>query len=158
MVRYRTHDITHPSDEPCACGRINAIPEAPASRWHPLSPRSNPPVLFGSECVTTDDLQSGEISLGELPHDGCGDIFVVVPQYIADTRNLSPRNVRMTSFQFVRQVVACLGNDLDTALNKPLRLPLCLENIERHIAEHGTNALNGFNNIRKPQDGRPYRH
>jgi hypothetical protein len=81
-----------------------------------------------------------------------------VPQYIADTRHLLPRNVRTTSFQFIRQVAACLGNDIDTAFNEPLRLPLVLENIERHIAEHGTNALNGFNNIRKTQDGRPHRH
>jgi hypothetical protein len=55
-------------------------------------------------------------------------------------------------------VAACLGNNLDTPLDEPLRLPIGLKDIERHIAQHGAYALNGFDNIRKTQDGRTRRH
>jgi hypothetical protein len=55
-------------------------------------------------------------------------------------------------------VTACFRDDLDATLDKPLSLPVGFKNIERQIAEHSTNALNGFNNVRKAEDGRPRGH
>jgi hypothetical protein len=55
----------------------------------------------------------------------------------------------MASFQLAWQMAARLGDNLDATLDEPLLLPIGLENIERHVAKHGTNALNGFKNIRK---------
>jgi len=55
----------------------------------------------------------------------------------------------MASFQLIGQMPACLGNNLDTTFDKPLCLPVGLENLKWHIAQHRTNALNGLNNIRE---------
>jgi hypothetical protein len=51
------------------------------------------------------------------------------------------------------QVTACLGNDLDAALNEPLALPVGLKGIEQHVSDYRTNALDRFNNVCKTEDG-----
>jgi hypothetical protein len=81
--------------------------------------------------------EARQISLRQLPYDGRHDAFVVVAQHLADARHFLPRNFRMMSFQFIREVAARLGNNLDAALDEPLPLPISLKNIERHIAQHG---------------------
>jgi len=64
----------------------------------------------------------------------------------------------MTRFQFIGQVAARFRNNLDTAFDKLLPLPVGLENFERHIAKHATNAVNGFDNVGKTQVERTRGH
>jgi hypothetical protein len=40
--------------------------------------------------------------MGELPHDGRRDVFVVVAQDVANPRDLMPGDVGMTGFEFRR--------------------------------------------------------
>jgi hypothetical protein len=46
------------------------------------------PLLFRCKLFATGTLQIGEVSLGEFPHDGSGNMFVVVSEYIADACHL----------------------------------------------------------------------
>jgi hypothetical protein len=58
----------------------------------------------------------------------------------------------MTAFDFLRQMTACLGNNLDAALDKPLPLPIGFKIFERYILQNGANALDRFDHIRQARD------
>jgi hypothetical protein len=60
-----------------------------------------------------------------------------------------PRDFWMTGFQFICEVAARLGNNLDATLDKSLPLPIGLKNIERHIPQHGMNPFYSLNDIRE---------
>jgi len=61
------------------------------------------------------------------------DIFIFVAQYVADPRNLLPRDFRMPRFHLICQMPARLGNNLNAALDKPLPLPIGFERFESYI-------------------------
>ena len=72
-------------------------------------------------------MQKGEIGLRQLPYHRRCDVSVVVAQHIADARHFLPRDFGMARFQFVREMAARFGNDLDAALDQPLPLPVRLD-------------------------------
>ena len=51
---------------------------------------------------------------------------------VADTSDFRSRDLWMARFQLVGEVAACLGDDLDAALNEPLSLPVGLELVIAH--------------------------
>jgi len=117
-----------PGQVDCAiAGQISAAQKNPQSNAAGEVNALSGSLPFRFELFAADDLQCREVSLGQLPHDGRSDAFVLVSQYVADPCHLSPRNVRMASFQLIGQMPACLGNNLDTTFDKPLRLPVGLE-------------------------------
>ena len=77
-----------------------------------------------------------QVLADELPQDRRRNIFIAMAQNIADPGNLDPRNTRMTGLQLQRQVPTGFGNDFDTPLHKPVRLPVRFEFIERQLAEN----------------------
>jgi hypothetical protein len=85
------------------------------------------PTFFRGEFGTAGFFQYRQIDLHQLPHDGRSNIFVVVSRHVADSRNFLPGDIRVTRLQIVRQMAAGLGNNLDTALDEPLSLPIILE-------------------------------
>ena len=105
-----------------------------------------------------DFLQGRKIGLRQLPHDGRGDAVVVVAQHVADARHFLPRDFGMTRFQLICEVAAGLGNNLDAALDEPLPLPIILENIEWDIPQHGTNPLDGLDDVRQAGNERTCGH
>ena len=64
----------------------------------------------------------------------------------------------MASFQFVGKAAACFRNDLDTALDQPLLLPIELEGIERCVSQDSVNAFDRLDDIRETGDGRTRGH
>ncbi len=67
------------------------------------------PAQFGFEFFAVDFFQGRKIGLRQLPHNGRSDAFVVVAQHVADTRHFPPRDLRVTRFQFGREVAARLS-------------------------------------------------
>ncbi len=106
-------------------------------------------LLLGLELFAADYFQRKEIGLRQLPYNGRSDAFVIVAQDVPDACHLAPRDVRMTSFQFICKVAACLGNYLDSAFDEPLPLPVSLENLQRHIPDHAANTLDGLDDVRE---------
>lgn len=53
----------------------------------------------------------------------------------------------MARFQLVGEVAACLGDDLDAALNEPLSLPVGLELLNRYIPDRLTDALDSLYHV-----------
>ena len=80
--------------------------------------------------VAANLMQKREIGLRHFPHHGRCDVSVVVAQHIADARHFLPRDFWMARFQFVREMAARFGNDLDATLDQPLPLPVRLECFE----------------------------
>ena len=108
--------------------------------------------------VAANLMQKREIGLSQLPHHGRCDVSVVVAQHIADARHFLPRDFGMARFQFVREMAARLGNDLDAALDQPLPLPVRLERFERYFPQHPANAFDRFGDVSHAKDERPGVH
>jgi hypothetical protein len=91
------------------------------------------PPLPGVELIAAGFLQCRKISVRQLPYDGRRDVFIIVAQDVADRRYLLPRDLGMAFFHLICQIPACLGNNLNAALDKPLPLPIGFERFERYI-------------------------
>ena len=55
----------------------------------------------------------------------------------------------MTGLELVARAAACLGDDLDAALDQPPALPASLEGLERQILQHAADALAGLDDVRE---------
>lgn len=106
------------------------------------------PTFFRGEFSTADFFQCRQIGLHQLPHDGRSDVFVPVPQHVADPRNFLPGDFRVTCFQVIREIAAGLGNNLDTALDESLPLPIVLKRFERHIPQYDMDAFDRLDDVR----------
>ena len=94
-----------------------------------------------------DLLQRRQIHLHQLPKDGCGDALVVVAQYVSDPRNFLPGDFRVARFQVIRKMTTGFGNNLNTALNKPLPLPIVFECQQRHVSQYTVDAFDRLDDI-----------
>jgi len=64
----------------------------------------------------------------------------------------------VTSFQLIREVPTCLGNNLDTALYEPLPLPIALKSIERQIRQYGMDAFDSLDDVSQAGNERTCSH
>ena len=69
-------------------------------------------------------------------------------QYVANPSNFLPGDFWIARFQVIRKMTAGFGNDLNTALDEPLPLPVVFECLERHIRQYATDALDRLDDVR----------
>ena len=116
------------------------------------------PRLCGDELLAADLIEQRQVVADQRPHDLCRNAFVIVAQYVPDTSNFAPRDVRMACFQIGRQPTAGLGNDLYTALDQPQLAPVALENIKGHARYLAANMVDGLDDVRQARDWRWFDH
>jgi hypothetical protein len=64
----------------------------------------------------------------------------------------------MARFQIIRQMTTGFGNDLNTALDKPLPLPIVLKHLERDIRQNDANTFDRLDNVGQARDKRTCGH
>ena len=64
----------------------------------------------------------------------------------------------MTCFHLVGQMAARLGDNFDSALYKPLPLPISVKKIERYIPQNEMNAFDRLDDIHQSGDDRSRFH
>jgi hypothetical protein len=92
--------------------------------------------------------QCRQIGSHQLPQNRRGDTLVVVTQYVADPRNFLPGDLRIARFQIIRKMTTGFGNNLNTAFNEPLSLPIVFECFERHIRQYAIDAFDRLDDVR----------
>src|ERR1700722_619757 len=115
-------------------------------------------ILLRRQLFTTEFLQQRQTFSDNRPNNGRGDISVIMPEHVSDTRDLLPGNFRMPGFQLIGQMAARFRNNFDATLNEPLLLPVRLEIIEPGFSNYFVDAFNGLDDIGQAWDERMTRH
>jgi len=72
---------------------------------------------------------------------------VIVAEYVADASYLRPWDLRVPGLEFIGQMSASFGNDLDASFDQPLFLPIGFKSIEMHISKRLMDPFDRFDNI-----------
>jgi hypothetical protein len=91
----------------------------------------------GSQLGPTDLFERRQFFSHEFPHDGRGDLSVVVPQDIPDPCDLCPGDVGMPGLQL---------------LDEPLLLPVGFEAFECGVAQYTSDALDRLDDVGQTRD------
>jgi hypothetical protein len=104
--------------------------------------------FFRGEFSAAGFFQCRQVGLHRLPQDGGGNTLVVVAQYVADPRNLLPRDFWIARFQVIRKMTTGFGNNLNIALYEPLPLPIVFECFGQHIRQYAIDAFGRLDDVR----------
>ncbi len=66
--------------------------------------------------------QPWQIMLDNLPHNFLVDSEIMMRQAITGSCHISPRNIQMLAFKFIRQILGCLANHLEISNDRILCL------------------------------------
>src|SRR5207244_925492 len=93
-----------------------------------------------------------------VPEHVVGDAVILMAQDIADARHFRPFDVRMPRLEFVAEVAAGFGNDLNAALDQPAFTPVGLEGHKGNLGHFCLDQLDGFNNVSQARGERAFGH
>jgi hypothetical protein len=79
-----------------------------------------------------------------------GHALIVVAQNISNSGDLPPWNIRVTGFQGIRQVAACLGEDFNTTLEQPALALVGFKRWQADTCHFALDKFDGFDNVNQP--------